>query len=66
MFWKPISHDEAVRLKRRYVELGSLQALADELNMHTGRLGRALAMHDRRIAGSDADYKGPERRRKKK
>jgi len=65
MFWKPISQEEAARLKRRYVELGSLQAVADEMNMHTGRIGRALAMHDRRVAGSDASYTGPERRRKK-
>ena len=64
MFWKPISHEEAARLKSRYNELGSLQAVAEEVNMHTGRLGRALAMHDRRVAGSDADYTGPERRRK--
>ncbi len=64
MFWKAISHEEAARLKRRYQELGSLQALSEEVNMHTGRLGRTLAMYDRRVAGSDANYKGPERRRK--
>lgn len=52
------------RLKHRYEDLGSLQALADEMNMHTGRLGRVLVMHDRRTGGSDADYAGPERRRK--
>ena len=65
MFWKPISLEDAALLKRRYEELGSLQAVAEEVNMHTGRLGRVLAMYDRRVAGSDANYTGPERRRKK-
>lgn len=63
MFWKPISHQEAARLKRRYDELGSLEAVAEEANMNTGKLGRVLVMHDRRVAGSDANYTGPERRR---
>lgn len=64
-FWKPISHGEAARLKRRYEELGSLQAVADEENVHTGWLGQVLIRHDRRVAGSDADYKGPERRNRR-
>lgn len=63
MFWKPISFEETARLKRRYEELGSLEAVADEVNMTTGKLGRLLVLHDRRVAGSDAHYKGPERRR---
>lgn len=65
-FWKPISLDEAARLKRRYEELGSLQAVADVENVPTGWLGQVLLRHDRRTAGSDAHYKGPERRGKKK
>lgn len=65
-FWKPtISHEEAARLKRRYEELGSLQAVADAENVRTGWLGRVLMMHDRRVAGSDAGYRGPERRNKR-
>ncbi len=63
-FWKPISHDEAARLKARYVELGSLQAVAEAENVRTGWLGQVLIRHDRRVAGSDASYKGPERRGK--
>jgi len=67
-FWKPVgksvSGEEAARLKRRYEELGSLQAVADEENVHTGWLGQVLIRHDRRVAGSDADYEGPERRKK--
>jgi len=51
------------RLRRRYDELGSLQAVAEEANMHTGKLGRVLTLYDRRVAGSDANYTGPERRR---
>lgn len=63
-FWKPVTHEEAARLKRRYEELGSLQAVADAENLRTGWLGQVLARHDRRTAGSDAHYKGPERRKK--
>jgi len=64
MFWKPIhvSSHEAARLKARYQELGSLQAVADEENVHTGWLGQVLLRHDRRVAGAGADYAGPERR----
>lgn len=64
MFEKPVTFEEAARLKRRYEELGSLQAVADEENMPTGKLGRVLLLYDRRVAGSDADYTGPERRRR--
>ncbi len=64
MFWKPISFEETARLKRLYEELGSLEAVADEVNMTTAKLGRLLTIHDRRIAGSDANYTGPERRRR--
>lgn len=63
MFWKTISEEEVARLRRRYDELGSLQAVAEEANMHTGKLGRVLTLYDRRVAGSDATYTGPERRR---
>jgi hypothetical protein len=63
-FWKPISHEEAARLKRRYVELGSLQAVAEAENVRTGWLGQVLIQHDRRVAGSDEGYAGPERRKK--
>lgn len=62
MFWKTLPQEEVARLRRRYDELGSLQALADEENMHTGKLGRVLTLYDRRVAGSDANYDGPERR----
>lgn len=64
MFWKPIqvSPEEAARLKARYQQLGSLQAVADEENVHTGWLGQVLLRHDRRVAGSGTDYAGPERR----
>lgn len=62
-FWKPtISHEEAARLKRLYDELGSLQAVADAENVRTRWLGQVLRAHDRRVAGSDANYAGPERR----
>jgi len=65
MFWKPvITHEEAARLKARYQELGSLQAVADAENVSTGWLGQVLLKHDRRTAGSDVNYKGPERRGK--
>ncbi|HEX5536358.1 MAG TPA: hypothetical protein VFX27_04125 [Sphingobium sp.] len=63
-FWKPIPADEAARLKQRYEELGSLQALADEENVRTGWLGQVLLRHDRRVAGSDTHYTGPERRKR--
>ncbi|RXR28213.1 hypothetical protein [Sphingobium fluviale] len=63
-FWGPtISHDEAARLKRLYEEMGSLQAVADAENVRTRWLGRVLLAHDRRVAGSDRDYAGPERRK---
>ncbi|MGD9811805.1 MAG: hypothetical protein AB7U35_10810 [Sphingobium sp.] len=65
MFSKPVSIDEAARLKRRYEELGSLQAVADAENVRTGWLGQVLLRHDRRVAGSGVDYKGPERRKRK-
>lgn len=65
MFWKPIPFEETARLKRLYEELGSLEAVAQEVNMTTGKLGRLLMQHDRRVAGSDTDYTGPERRRRK-
>lgn len=64
-FWNPIDLDEAARLKRRYEELGSLQALAEEENVRTGWLGQVLLRYDRRVAGSDAGYTGPERRKAK-
>lgn len=63
-FWKPIPANEAARLKQRYEELGSLQALADEENVRTGWLGQVLLHHDRRVAGSDTHYTGPERRKR--
>lgn len=63
-FWKPIGLDEATRLKQRYEELGSLQALAEEENVRTAWLGQVLLRHDRRVAGSGADYTGPERRKR--
>jgi|GEM_PF-3141092 len=67
MFWKPVvTHEEAARLKARYEELGSLQAVADAENVSTGWLGQILLQHDRRTIGSDANYAGPERRNKKK
>jgi hypothetical protein len=58
MFWKPIhvSPQEAARLKARYQELGSLQAVADEENVHTAWLGQILLRHDRRIAGSGGGH----------
>jgi len=65
MFWKPFCFEETARLKRRYEELGSLEAVADEVHMSTGKLGRLLVRYDRRVAGSDANYTGPERRRKR-
>lgn len=64
-FWNPINLDEAARLKRRYEELGSLQALAEEENVRTAWLGQVLLRYDRRVAGSDAGYAGPERRKAK-
>ena len=63
-FWKQIvSEEEAARLKQRYVELGSLQAVADAEDVSTSWLGQVLKRHDRRVAGSDANYTGPERRK---
>jgi len=64
-FWNPINLDEAARLKRRYEELGSLQALAEEENVRTAWLGQVLLRYDRRVAGSDTGYAGPERRKAK-
>lgn len=67
MFWKQVvSDEEAARLKRRYEELGSLQAVAEAENVRTSWLGQVLLRHDRRTSGSDANYEGPERRKKKK
>lgn len=64
-FWSPtVSHQEAARLKGLYEELGSLQAVADAENVRTRWLGQVLLAHDRRVQGSDANYKGPERRKK--
>ncbi|TVV74374.1 hypothetical protein [Sphingomonas solaris] len=54
---KPLS-----ALKQRYIELGSLQALAEAESVDIAWLGRQLKAYDRRVAGSDADYTGPERR----
>ncbi len=51
-------------LKRLYLELGSLQKAADAANVDTSWLGRQLKAYDRRVAGSDAHYAGPERRRR--
>ena len=59
-----VSHEEAARQKRLYEELGSLQAVADAENVRTRWLGQVLLAHDRRVAGSDANYDGPERRKK--
>ena len=63
-FWNPIkpSPEETARLRQLYEELGSLQAGADAENVSTGWLGRLLAQHDRRAAGSGEDYDGIERR----
>lgn len=65
-FWKPVrpSPQEVARLKALYVELGSLQAVADLEGVSTGWLGRLLIDHDRRVAGSDSNYTGPERRKR--
>lgn len=64
-FWNPlISHEEAARLRQRYDELGSLQAVADEENVRTRWLGQVLLRHDRRTGQSSAEYTGPERRKK--
>ncbi|WP_156679660.1 hypothetical protein [Sphingomonas profundi] len=66
-FWSraPIAPDVPVQLlKQRYIELGSLQAVADAENLDVAWLGRQLKAYDRRVAGSDADYTGPERRRR--
>ncbi len=65
-FWSraPIAPDVPVaQLKQRYLELGSLQAVADAENIDLAWLGRQLKAYDRRVAGSGADYTGPERRR---
>lgn len=64
LFWKPVPREEAARLKSLYEALGSLQAVAEAENCKTGWLGRVLAEHDRRVAGSDANYTGPERRKR--
>ena len=64
-FWSraPIAPDMPVeRLKQLYIELGSLQAVADAENLDLAWVGRRLKAFDRRIAGSDSDYAGPERR----
>jgi hypothetical protein len=65
-FWKPVkpSPEETARFKRLYEELGSLQAVADLEGVSTGWLGRLLLEHDRRVAGSDSHYTGPERRKR--
>jgi hypothetical protein len=65
-FWKPValSYEETARLKRLYVERGSLQAVADAENVSTRWLGRILEQHDRRVSGSDSTYTGPERRKR--
>ena len=66
-FWSraPIAPDMPVALlKQRYLELGSLQALADAENLDLAWLGRQLKAYDRRVAGSDAHYTGPERRQR--
>lgn len=62
-FWKRFPVEESTRLRRRYEELGSLQALADAEGVSTAWLGRVLIEHDRRVPGSDANYTGPERRK---
>ena len=66
-FWSkaPIAPDRPVaQLKQRYVELGSLQAVAEAENLDVAWLGRQLKAYDRRVTGSDATYNGPERRRR--
>lgn len=65
-FWSraPIAPDMPMdQLKRRYLELGSLQKLADAENLDIAWLGRQLKAYDRRVAGADSSYAGPERRR---
>jgi ParB-like chromosome segregation protein Spo0J len=64
-FWSraPIAPNMPVeRLKQLYVELGSLQAVADAEDLDVAWVGRRLKAYDRRIAGANADYAGPERR----
>ena len=64
-FWSkaPIAPEMPVeRLKQLYVELGSLQAVADAENLDLAWVGRRLKAYDRRVLGSDANYAGPERR----
>lgn len=62
-FWSKVPTAPVERLKQRYLELGSLQALAEAENLDRAWLGRQLKAYDRRVAGSDAQYDGPERRR---
>lgn len=65
-FWSrtPAVSDKPVALlKQRYLELGSLQAVADAEQVDRAWLGRQLKAYDRRVAGSDSTYAGPERRR---
>lgn len=66
-FWSrtPAFSDKPVAiLKERYLELGSLQAVADAERVDIAWLGRQLRAYDRRVAGSGAAYTGPERRRR--
>lgn len=66
-FWSraPLVTDKPVALlKQRYLELGSLQAVAEAERVDLAWLGRQLKAYDRRVAGSDANYSGPERRRR--
>ncbi len=63
-FWSKAPTAPIERLKKRYLELGSLQALADAENLDRAWLGRTLKAYDRRVAGSDLQYDGPERRQR--